>query len=71
MLEEVQKGWLQLPWLLQKIVVPWRSVRGQVKDPKRRKSKSPRRLLWRKEWKTHLSLFPSPEKEIFFQGRAS
>ena len=47
--EEVRKGWLQLPWLLQKILVPQRRVRRQVKDPKRRMSKSPRRLLRRME----------------------
>ena len=61
-----RKGWLQLPWLLQKIAVPWRSVRRPVKDPKRRKSKSPRRLFRR------ICLFSqTQEREIFFQGRAS
>ena len=51
-----------MPWLLQKKAVPRRSVRRQVKDPKRRKSKSPRRLFRRMEWKTHLSLFSKKKK---------
>ena len=65
-----RKGWLQLPWLPQKIVVPRRSVRRQVKDPKRRKSKSPRRLFGRMDWKTHLSLFPNPRKRNIFSRKS-
>ncbi|KAB0380592.1 hypothetical protein FD755_008376 [Muntiacus reevesi] len=34
--------------------------------PEERKSKSPRRLFRRMEWKTHLSLFPNPKKRKSF-----
>ena len=45
-------------------------MRRQVKDPKRRKSKTPRRLLRRMEWKTHLSPSPSPRKRNLFPKRS-
>lgn len=65
-----RKGWLQLPWHLQKTLVPQRSVRRKVKDRRRRKNRSSRRLLGRMEWKTHLPPSPIQEKEVFFQGGA-
>ena len=61
-----------MPWHPQKTAIrPQKNVRRQVKDPKRSKSKIPRKLLGRMEWKTHPSPSPSPpKKEIFFQETA-
>ena len=70
MLEEGRDDWPPWPWHLQKTVVVSRgSVRGQVKDTKRRQSKSPRRLLRRMRWNIRLSLSPNPRKRNVFSRR--
>ena len=65
-----EKAGFSFPGIFRKQYCPQRSVRRQVKDPKRRKSKSPRRLFGRMKWKIHLSLFPNPRKKNLFPGRS-
>lgn len=40
-------------------------VRTQVRNPKRRKRKSSRRLCRRMDWETHPALSPNPRDETF------
>ena len=65
-----RKGWLWLPWHLQKTVALQRSVRRKVKDPKRRKNKSSRRLPGGMEWKIHPPPSPNPRKGDLFPRKS-